>query len=146
MCKWLLEHGADPLIRDCQAYRRSWRPLDYAVWNGHLSIVELLLDHSPDQIFVGDWRWQPLHYAVYMSDVEMTSLLLERNAPPHKLVLNEQKYCLDLASKEEIVEMLLRRGAWLADCTENTQTKWRHVKERINQEKRRALASGLEVH
>ncbi len=87
--------------------------LHYAVYQGHVDVVEILLDHGADVQVLDVGRQTPLHIAASHGDVPMIRFLLDHGGFTHEFnVLG--RTCLDLAVSTgslPIVKLLLIEGA-----------------------------------
>ena len=76
----LLDAGADPWWQDS----RSESAISYACEDGHLSIVETLLDHDNDILEITeDFLWTPLISACAHQQTDIVRFLLNRGANVH---------------------------------------------------------------
>ena len=90
----------------------SWTPFHWAASNGHVGMVELLIDSGADTEILDDMSWTPLFWAVYKDHVHVSKLLLERGANASRRDCLHMTL-LDLAGApgDEMFELLLRYGA-----------------------------------
>ena len=106
----LISKGADVNYKD----HRDNTALQYAAYDGQLEMVEYLLEHGAsieDKDIEGD---RAIHCAAYMSHKDVLELLIESGAGIN-YKNNEGKTPLDLATSEEIIEILLKNGAKKGD-------------------------------
>ena len=88
-------------------------PLHFAVRNGDIEIVKMLLDRGADVDAINLYNVTPLHIAVESKKVEIVELLLNHGACVNARNCNSSTPLL-LAAKEdseEIVKLLLKHGA-----------------------------------
>jgi ankyrin repeat protein len=112
--KLLLEHGADPNIRDM--YGET--PLHDAAYWGHADVVKLLLEHGADLSAKNKYGETPLFLAIHSEyGTEVAKLLLERGADPNvrsKRMLYGRRTPLHyavLGGDVELARLLLEKGA-----------------------------------
>ena len=93
--------------------KRTDTPLHFAVRNGDIEIVKMLLDRGADVDAINLYNVTPLHIAVESKKVEIVELLLNHGACVNARDCNSSTPLL-LAAKdgsEEIVKLLLKHGA-----------------------------------
>ncbi|KAF9769925.1 hypothetical protein IL306_012582 [Fusarium sp. DS 682] len=99
-------------------------PLHYAVMNGHLGAVKLLLNHNASVSARNDDSFTPLTFAVTHGQLEIFNILLENGAPESTLCSNGRTL-LHYAAKHghiEIAKILLQRGISLRVQDKNHRT------------------------
>ncbi|MFW5800714.1 MAG: ankyrin repeat domain-containing protein [Spirochaeta sp.] len=113
----LLEHGADPLIKEGKG--RS--TLRYAIENPE--IVKILVEYGADINNIPDDGVPPLTYAVTNGSEEVVTFLLEQGADPNPVYSEKQENgrtplpailplaMKDLPNTEAIAQLLLSHGA-----------------------------------
>ncbi|XP_006164231.1 ankyrin repeat domain-containing protein 65 [Tupaia chinensis] len=105
----LLDHGADPTIRD----RHGRSALHRAAAGGHLCAVQLLVARGSEVAAQDSLGFTPLHHAARGGHVEVTSHLLDRGAQVNAVGWLH-KTPLHLAAEHDhrpAVELLLSHGA-----------------------------------
>jgi len=55
-------------------------PLHYAAWNGHLSVVEYLVNQKADINAKNKNNWTPLHYAAQNGHLSVVEYLVNQKA------------------------------------------------------------------
>jgi len=102
--EFLLEHGADPNIRD----KYGSTPLLYAAMFGNSKVVEVLLEHGADPNIRNKNGFTPLHYAAAFDYPKIVETL-------HKEGLSDDDITPLKAAAEfnypEVVKLLLEHGA-----------------------------------
>ncbi|XP_037067569.1 putative ankyrin repeat domain-containing protein 19 [Peromyscus leucopus] len=104
----LLEHGADPNIRD----NSGNSALHYAVYNGHEEMVALLLDYHADIEQKTKDGFTPLLLALREKRVEVAEFLVKKGADIHvvdDMQRNTLIYAIRCGSKD-IATLLLQKG------------------------------------
>jgi ankyrin repeat protein len=88
-------------------------PLIVAASNGHVPVIEFLLERGADIQAVNTWGRTPLHYAVDGGYADAVMLLLEKGADinGHKDFPFTPLHIASGNGDEEIVDLLLARGA-----------------------------------
>jgi ankyrin repeat protein len=81
--KLLIESGGDPLQRSPKDYNLL-TPIHFSAQNGHLEIVEYLLQQGVSANIGDKTELTPLHFAARNGDIEMIKLLRKFKASPHK--------------------------------------------------------------
>ncbi|VUC30448.1 unnamed protein product [Clonostachys rosea] len=88
-------------------------PLALAAGNGHLEIVQLLLEHEATATVTDRHQTTPLHLAANMGNVEMARLLLDKGADTAARDSSSFTPLLSSATRNhsEVIKLLLSRGA-----------------------------------
>jgi serine/threonine-protein phosphatase 6 regulatory ankyrin repeat subunit B len=109
---WLLDHGADPA--KCAA--QGMRPLDVAAGEGHLAVVQRLLERDPGQLDLpGSVGWTALMMAAGYGHADLVRWLLQRGADARVRAENGSR-ALDAAADAghlAVVQLLVQHDAGL---------------------------------
>jgi ankyrin repeat protein len=114
IAKLLLEHGADPNIKDLH----GWTPLHDAAYWGNVEVARLLLQHGADPNVKGKRGETPLILAISgdsQAHADVAKLLLEHGADPNvRDKLGNNSTALHRAivgRRKDMVRLLLEKGA-----------------------------------
>ncbi|MBP7710339.1 MAG: ankyrin repeat domain-containing protein [Rickettsiales bacterium] len=100
--EFLLENGADPFLKAGNDYAA----IHYAANNGHLEIVKLFAQNSPEILeLAGPEGWNPLHFAASCGYAEIVKFLILQTVDTSKTTESGHK-ALDLAGSEEVSDWL----------------------------------------
>ena len=107
----LLDAGADARWR---ARFHGWSALHVACWEGHLSTVELLVNHDKELLKIEDhMKWTPLFFAIERRHFAIFQFLLSRGANVHATASTTGRTTLQLACIRgdlEVVRLLVDAG------------------------------------
>lgn len=112
ICRFLLEHGADPNLAD----RDGDTPLIRAVQMRKVEITEMLLAAGAKAGAVKERRDSPLHHAARSGSIEMAALLIRHGADANARGISNRTPLHDAAASTEtasldVVKLLLEWGA-----------------------------------
>lgn len=94
---------------DVNAKDKSYSPLHYAAFNGHIKICEALLEAGANATILEDKLGSPLHFAAYKGNTKVCKLLLEHSSSLLEVKNKMGKTALDFAREagnSEVFEAL----------------------------------------
>ncbi|KAK8925489.1 Ankyrin repeat domain-containing protein 50 [Metarhizium anisopliae] len=104
----LVKDNMDPNSRDTE----NQTPLSYAAQNGHVAVVQLLLDHGADASLNYEFgSTSPLFFAASRGHLAIVKLLLDNGADANKDVRSKLLEQAAIMGDLDIVKLLLDKGA-----------------------------------